>query len=232
MSFSAIVLAAGSGSRMHSALPKQYMPLEGKPVLYYSLKAFQESPVDEIVLVVPNGDEEYALKEIVCRFGFDKVHSIAAGQDTRAGSVLNGIKAAKSDHVLIHDSARAFVTGELIKRMMDAAVAFKAAAAAVPEKNTIKVADSDGYVTSTPDRSTLWEIQTPQGFEKDLLLEGYEKTGGMPSEKITDDAMVVELSGCSKVKLVMGEYTNIKITTPEDLEIGRMILKNRLTSGS
>lgn len=230
MSFSAIVLAAGSGSRMRSALPKQYMPLEGKPVLYYSLKAFQESPVDEIVLVVPHGDKEYALKEIVCRFGFDKVHSIVEGQDTRSGSVLNGIRSAKSDYVLIHDSARAFVTGELIKKMMDAAVTFKAAAAAVPEKNTIKTADRDGYVTSTPDRSSLWEIQTPQSFDKALLLEGYEKTSGLPSEKITDDAMVVELSGLSKVKLVMGEYTNIKITTPEDLEIGRMILKNRLTS--
>lgn len=238
MKYSAIVLAAGSGKRMHADLPKQYMDLFGKPLIYYALDAFEKSPVDEIILVVTPGHIDYCVKEIVHRFGFRKVTKVVAGGKERSESVLRGLESAEGDYVLIHDGARPFLSQEVIGRMMDAVQKYRAAIAAVPEKNTIKEGDSDHFVTDTPDRSKLWEIQTPQAFERKLLFDAYQrilsKDPGLSMAGLTDDAMVVEEGGClsdgirPRIKLIEGDYFNIKITTREDLVFGKAILENML----
>lgn len=235
MKYSAIVLAAGSGKRMHAGLPKQYMDLCGKPLIYYALAAFEESPVDEIVLVVNPGHIDYCQREIVERFGFHKVDRIIEGGSERSESVRNGIEAAQGDYVLIHDGARPFLSQEVIGRMMDAVQKYRAAIAAVPEKNTIKEGDSDHWVTSTLDRSRLWEIQTPQAFDRQLISEAYQRLLSEDPDcsmaSLTDDAMVVEEGGRMpdgshpRIQLIQGDYFNIKITTPEDLVFGEAILK-------
>lgn len=238
VTYTAVVLAAGSGRRMKSDLPKQYMDLSGKPLIYYALKAFQDSPIPEIVLVVSKGDIDYCRREIVERFQLDKVKEIVEGGNERAESVLNGLEASSGEYVLIHDGARAFLTQDVITRMMEGVLEYKAAVAAVPEKNTIKVVDSENYVKSTPDRSSLWEIQTPQAFDRELLLNSYKKIiqdcqGEFDYSKLTDDAMVVEKAGLvidgrsPKIKLIMGDYQNIKMTTPEDIPYGEFLIQSR-----
>lgn len=235
MKYSAIVLAAGSGKRMHAGLPKQYMDLLGKPLIYYALEAFEKSPVDEIILVVTPGHIDYCVKEIVHRFGFRKVTKVVAGGKERSESVLRGLESAEGDYVLIHDGARPFLSQEVIGRMMDAVQKYRAAIAAVPEKNTIKEGDSDHWVTSTLDRSRLWEIQTPQAFDRQLISEAYQRLLSEDPDcsmaSLTDDAMVVEEGGRMpdgshpRIQLIQGDYFNIKITTPEDMVFGEAILK-------
>ncbi len=252
--FTAVILAAGSGSRMHSDTPKQYMELSGKPLICHTIEAFERSAVDEIVLVVTPGDVEYVLDEIVEKYHYDKVVSIVEGGSERSESVLNGTVEAEGDYVLIHDGARAFITEEIIARMMDAVVKYKACIAAVPEKNTIKVAEpaedvemkedastsadigsvkdesTAPVVAGTLDRSMLWEIQTPQAFDRQLLLDSYAAVleGEPDMASITDDAMVVESGNPGmRIRLVMGDYMNIKVTTPEDMIFGEAILASR-----
>lgn len=224
--YSAIVLAAGSGSRMHSKVPKQYMELLGHPIIYYTLKAFEESNVDEVVLVVREGDEEYVQNEIVNKYGFEKVSSIVIGGNTRTESVFNGISEAKGEFVLIHDGARCFVSVDLINKMA-AEVENGSCIAAVPSKDTIKTSDEDGFVTSTPDRSAVWVVQTPQAFNRKSLISAYNKIELLTdSEKnaLTDDSMIMEFAG-EKVRLIPAEYSNIKVTTPIDLEFGKNLIK-------
>lgn len=221
----AIVLAGGKGSRMNSDIPKQYMKLLGEPVLYYSLKAFENSEVDEIVLVVGKGDIQLC-KELVKKYGFLKVCNIVEGGSERYYSVLNGLRAISDcEYVFIHDGARPCVTEEVIARCMLDVKKYAACVAAVPVKDTIKIADSDGFAQSTPDRSCLWQIQTPQCFEYNLVKNAYE-TMAADDERgnITDDAMVVEKYSNRKVKLTMGSYENIKITTPEDIYVAEIFL--------
>ena len=214
----AIVLAAGSGRRMGGDIPKQYMELSGKPVIYYSLKVFQDSVVDDIVLVVSDEYIEYCRKEIVERYGFSKVTDIISGGRERYDSVRNGLEACESaDYVLIHDGARPFVDEKLIARLIDTVKECQACVAAVPVKDTIKIADGDGFVKETPDRSLLWQIQTPQAFFYPLILDAYEKMFARGEVSVTDDSMVLEQMTEHKVKLVQGSYQNLKITTPEDL---------------
>ena len=198
----------------------------GKPVLYYSLAAFEKSPIEEIVLVTGAGEEAYCREEIVQKFGISKVKAIVSGGKERWQSSYQGICAASGDYVLVHDGARPFITADVISRMMENALLHKAAIAAVPSKDTIKVADENGFVQETPERSHLWAIQTPQAFSRELLLSSYQKLISMDNPPvITDDAMVVEYATDEKVRLVMGDYTNIKLTTPEDLPIGEAILR-------
>jgi 2-C-methyl-D-erythritol 4-phosphate cytidylyltransferase len=226
--FSGIILAAGSGKRMNSDIPKQYMELDKKPIVYYTLKAFEESIVDEIILVVPEGDISYVKTDIIEKNGLKKVTQIVPGGSERIWSVKNGIEASKGQFVLIHDGARAFVTPDLINKMAEAAETYKSAIAAVPAKDTIKVSDKKGYVNSTPDRNTLWIVQTPQAFQRQELIEAYDRLdeASVISKYVTDDAGIMEAAG-APVKLVMGEYTNIKVTTPEDLAVGKAILASR-----
>ena len=235
--YAAVVLSAGTGKRMKSDIPKQYMLLDGKPVIYYSLKAFQESPVSQIVLVCGKNDIAYCTKEIVQKYNLTKVSAIVAGGKERHHSVYEGLKAIRgAEYVLIHDGARPMVDGEIIDRMIEGVRKEQACVAAMPVKDTIKLADRNGYVEHTPDRSLLWQIQTPQAFSYPLIKSAYETildegrrqdAGIDDSVVITDDAMAAELVTGRKVRLIEGSYKNIKITTPEDIGVAEFFLQSR-----
>lgn len=222
----AIVLAAGAGKRMGADVPKQYLPLAGKPVMVYSLEAFEQSNVNGIVLVVAPGEVDYVKQEIVEKYHISKVVAIVEGGAERYDSVYRGLLAAESDYVLIHDCARAFLTQDIIARAMDSVIKYKACVVGMPVKDTIKLADEENYVASTPKRSLVWSVQTPQCFAYDLVLKAYEQLQLSDKTDVTDDAMVVEQMLHIPVKLIEGSYDNIKVTTPEDLTLGEQILNN------
>lgn len=224
----AIVLAAGKGSRMESRIHKQYLELDGCPLLCHALAAFENSPVNRVILVAGAGEEEFCRREIVEAYGFRKVTAVVTGGKERYHSVYEGLKAAEGcERVLIHDGARPCVTTEIINRALEGAAIYGACAVGMPVKDTIKIADSEGNASHTPDRSRLWMIQTPQAFSYKLVREAYDRLFENPSmEKgITDDAMVVETMTKQKVHLIKGSYENIKVTTPEDLDIAEIFLK-------
>ena len=228
----AICLAAGQGKRMESKVQKQYLLIEDKPVLYYALKAFQDSSIEEVVLVVGIGEEEYCKKEIVDRYGFTKVKNIVAGGKERYHSVFHGLQAVEeADYILIHDGARPFLTQDIIARCIEGVKEYKACVTGMPVKDTIKLADAEQNIESTPERSRVWMIQTPQAFAYPLIKEAYttlidqEEKGIKTSIPVTDDAMVVEYFLNQKVHLVYGSYENIKITTPEDMRIAEVFVK-------
>lgn len=231
----AIVLAAGSGSRMHNDVKKQYMEIGGKPLIYYSLKAFEESVIDDIVLVVSRGDVDYVKKDIVAKYGFDKVVAVVEGGLARYHSVRLGLQATNKDYdyAFIHDGARPFIDREIIMRALQAVKEYKACVVGMPAKDTIKIADEKGFAASTPDRNLMWTIQTPQVFSYKMILELYQRLDREEGElmakgiNITDDAMVVEYYTDTKVKLVEGSYDNIKITTPEDIAVAEAIIERR-----
>lgn len=224
----AIVLAAGQGTRMGGKTAKQYLLLDGRPVLYYALLAFEKSMVDEIILVAGEKDLPFCRTEIVEKYGFSKVTRIVAGGKERYHSVYQGLKAAGgADYVLIHDGARPFVSDDIISRTIEAVKKEKACVVAMPVKDTIKIANEDHYAIETPNRRKVWMIQTPQAFSYDLILHAYEKVLASGDAVITDDAMVLEKAENIPVKLVQGSYTNIKITTPEDMKIAEIFLKDR-----
>ena len=257
----AIVLSAGKGLRMGGSTPKQYMELCGKPVLAYSLLAFENSIVDDIVIVCGKGDEDYVRKEIVEKYSVKKVSKIVAGGEERYNSVYNGLLACEPGetktrperrianpslplsvryrktvsrrktvaedeerYVFIHDGARPLITPEIIEQLYNEVKEKKAVVAACHVKDTIKVAAENGEVLSTPDRSTLWQVQTPQVFEFELIKASYEKLIAS-GENATDDAMVAEKHSGQKVFLCDTGYANIKITTPEDLVLAESLLK-------
>ena len=228
----AIILAAGQGKRMNSAVRKQYLLIAGKPVLYYSLKAFEESLIDDIVLVAGNGEIDFCQKEIVEKYGISKVRTVTAGGKERYHSVAYGLAAVKwdCDYVFIHDGARPFINASIIERAFLCVQETAACVVGMPVKDTIKLADKDGYVESTPNRSDVWQIQSPQVFEKKLIATAYEKLIAQENQlnaanvSITDDAMVVEYFMQKPIKLIEGSYENIKITTPEDLKMAELFL--------
>ncbi|MBO5302969.1 MAG: 2-C-methyl-D-erythritol 4-phosphate cytidylyltransferase [Lachnospiraceae bacterium] len=224
----AIVLAGGSGKRMGSACKKQYLELDGKPVLYYALKAFQDSPlIDEIILVT--NEPEFCMKELVFKHNMDKVIKTVPGGRERYHSVYNGLKALQDEkmcsYVLIHDGARPFVTEDIIYRSIEAAKEYQACVVGMPAKDTIKIADGMGFADVTPERSSVWMVQTPQTFAFPLIMQAYEQIQKNTPKGITDDAMVVESQQLARVKLIEGSYENIKLTTPEDMEIAEVFLK-------
>jgi 2-C-methyl-D-erythritol 4-phosphate cytidylyltransferase len=230
--FAAVVLSAGVGKRMGSEVPKQYLPINKKPVIYYSLKAFEDSPVSEIILVTGKDDVTYCRTEIVEKYQLRKVTAIVPGGAERYDSVYEGLKAIReADYVLIHDGARPMVTSDIIARCMEAVQKEDACVAGMPVKDTIKRVDVNEYTEETPDRRFLWQVQTPQTFSYPLILEAYEKLQQLLQEApeqlptITDDAMVAEYFLHKKVKLVRGSYENIKITTQEDLLCAELFLK-------
>lgn len=221
--YTAVVLAGGTGKRMNSDIPKQYLEINGKPILAYSLEAFQNSQVDSIVVVCKAGDEEYIQKEFVDKYHINKVTAICVGGKERYNSVYNGLKACgETDYVLIHDGARPYVSDSIIRRNMEEVVKFQAVVTAVVATDTIKIADDEGYVVSTPVRKNCYAIQTPQTFEYDLIYEAYDKyinaLEAGEEIQVTDDAQVMELYMKKRVKLIEGEYTNIKITNPSDIK--------------
>lgn len=229
----AIVLAAGQGKRMQSKVHKQYLLLQDKPVLFYALKAFEDSFIDDIVLVVGKDEEEYCRKEIIDKYGLKKVRAIVEGGKERYHSVAYGIKAIhwECNYIFIHDGARPFINREILNRVFEQVKKSKACVVGMPVKDTVKIADEAGFVESTPNRARVWQIQTPQVFEAEVISEAYSRllTEEMrllsEGVTVTDDAMVVEYFMKLPVKLVEGSYQNIKITTPEDLEIARSFLQ-------
>ena len=225
--YAAIVLAAGSGKRMNSQVHKQYLIIQDRPVLYYSLKEFEDSAVDEIVLVVGKGEEEFCRREIVDKYGISKVKAIVEGGKERYHSVFEGLtQTSDADYVLIHDGARPFVKQEIIRRCMQEVQKYQACVVGMPVKDTIKIADEEGYAKQTPDRKNVWMIQTPQTFSYALIYEAYEEMLKTEDAAITDDAMVLERIKGKKSKLIEGSYRNIKITTPEDLLIANVYLQH------
>ncbi len=229
----AIVLAAGQGKRMHSDVHKQYMLINDRPVIFYALKCFEESFIDEIILVVGKGEISYCREEIVEKYGFLKVSHIVEGGSERYHSVANGLKAVNGEgYVFIHDGARPFINEDILLRTYEAVKEYGACVAGMPVKDTIKIADEDNFALQTPNRKSLWQVQTPQVFTIKLAKDAYNKLLENENElkakgiQITDDAMVVETLMKHPVKLVEGSYENIKITTPEDIDIANVFFRN------
>ena len=225
MNISAIVLAAGNGKRMGADIPKQFLKINGEYILTKTLRVFQDSSViSDIVLVTGEEWIDFCRDEIVGKEGFSKVRHIITGGKERYDSSYAGIlQCPNSDYVFIHDAARPYITEEILIRTAEEVQKYLAVAVGVPSKDTIKIVDDDGFVTDTPLRKNVWNIQTPQAFSYSLIRAAYEIMLEEGMQGITDDAMVVEASRLSRVKLVMGAYTNIKITTPDDLKIGEKI---------
>ena len=216
----AIILAAGQGKRMGTAVPKQFLEIDGIPVIVRTLRVFDESPlIDRIILVAQEDYTDYCRTEIIERYGFSKNVRIVAGGKERYQSVWNALLVCEgTDYVMIHDGARPFADQKILARADEAMRKYGAAAAGMPSKDTVKIADDDGFAVSTPDRSHVWIIQTPQAFSYSLIRKANELL--MAEDRmagVTDDAMIVEASGLARVRLFEGSYKNIKITTPEDL---------------
>ncbi|MCC8029442.1 MAG: 2-C-methyl-D-erythritol 4-phosphate cytidylyltransferase [Lachnospiraceae bacterium] len=230
----AIILAAGRGSRMHSDTPKQFLLLADRPVLCYSLQVFQESFVDEIILVTGEGQEEYCREKIVGKYGFSKVTQIIRGGKERYDSVYRGLCASEGcDYVYIHDGARPFLDADILERARQCVEECGACAAGMPVKDTIRVVDEHKCSVSTPDRNHVWQMQTPQVFSYTLIRNAYDRLfAGGDMQGVTDDAMVAERMLSRPVRLFEGSYRNIKITTPEDILTAGILLKpqNKITS--
>lgn len=219
MNVAAIIVAAGSGSRMGSDIPKQFMEVGGKPVLAYTLDKFQNcTKIDEIIIVT-RSDSIVLCKSIVDTYGYSKVSVITEGGSTRQQSVKLGLAQMSSEpgYVLIHDGARPMIAIDTISKCIDSVVEHNAAAVGVPMKDTVKYSDNGKFITKTVDRSRLWLIQTPQAFEKNLILQCHERADSEGFDA-TDDCMLAEHFGIN-VALVEGEYENIKITSPSDIYI-------------
>ncbi len=230
----AIVLAGGKGTRMHTDTAKQYLLLCGKPLLYYSLCAFENSFVNKIILVTGEDEISHCRTEIVEKYKFKKVTQIVAGGKERYHSTAAGLAALEQeecDYVFIHDGARPFVTDEILKRAYETVQSCQTAVTAMPVKDTIKVADKEGFATETPNRNSLYLIQTPQTFSFHSINNAYHKLLEHEADleqrgiQITDDAMVMETFGEHRIRLIEGSYRNIKITTPEDLIVAEALLQ-------
>ncbi len=216
-----IVVAAGRGQRLNSKVPKALVLLKGKPLIAYCLKVFEDHPgIDGVVIVGVGG---FLSQFIRLTRPFKKVRAVMAGGLKRSDSVKCGLRALSQDTdiVLVHDAARPFVENVMINRLFGALKKNKAAIVGVPVKFTVKKIDRKTLnIQETPARDLLWEAQTPQGFHKDILVKAHAKKF---KEEATDDAMMVERMG-GRVKMVWGSYRNIKITTPEDINLARQLL--------
>lgn len=218
MKVSAILVAGGSGTRMQSEIPKQYLPLERKPIARYSFDLFIGMP--EVAQMIVVCDPLYRQ-----HFSSPKKVDFALPGERRQDSVYNGLQlvASDADLVCIHDAARPLITESLVRRVLDAAALHGAATAGMPLKFTVKeTGKGSTFVASTPDRSLLWEIQTPQVIRPDWLIKGFFKAEA-EGLNVTDDVSLVELLG-HPVTIIEGSYANLKITTPEDLAIAKSLL--------
>lgn len=223
---SSIIVAAGSGSRMKAGVNKQYLYLSGKPVLAHTLLVFQKCElIDEIILVIGKKDMEVCKEEVIKKYKIKKVKILVEGGDTRQDSMYLGLKKVnpKSDIVITHDGARPLIHQNTLMKCIESTLEYKATIVAVPVKDTIKIVDDDLNVQSTPKRSTLWSVQTPQTFEYNLLKKAHKKAKD-DNFIGTDDAMLVERLN-HPIKVIKGHYDNIKITTPEDLIMAESIIK-------
>lgn len=224
----AIILSAGKGKRMNSDISKQYLEINDKPIIYYTLKTFEESNVDEIIIVVGKGDVEYVKKEIIDKYNISKITNIVEGGEERYDSVINGLEDLNDeDLVLIHDGARPLIKIEEINRIIEEVKTSGACIAGMPSKDTIKIVNKEGEVVSTPERKNVWQIQTPQAFDVEIIKLAYKKMREADDKTITDDAMVIEKYTDAKIKVIETSYENIKVTTPEDLIFVEKIIENR-----
>ncbi len=226
MKADAVIVSAGKGLRFMEGKKKQFYFLEGKPILAHALDTFETcSLIRSVRLVVGQDDMDYCLKEIVEKYRFQKVSKIVPGGKRRQESVKNGIDTLPrdADIVAIHDGVRPLVTRTMIEDSIHSAVRYGAVVLAMPVKETIKMSNPDGTVLKTLDREFLWQIQTPQTFQVDVIREAHSRAtqDGFVG---TDDASLVERLGM-KVHILPGSYTNIKITTPEDLVLANLFLK-------
>jgi 2-C-methyl-D-erythritol 4-phosphate cytidylyltransferase len=221
-----IIVSAGKGHRFMKGKKKQFYLLADKPILAHTLDKFENCPlIHSILLVVGQEDMDYCLKEIIEKYQYRKISQIVPGGKRRQESVKNGIDflSKDTDIVVIHDGVRPFVTKEMIEESIRSAVRFQAVVMAMPVKETVKMVQRDGTVLKTLDRDSLWQIQTPQTFQVNVIKEAHYRA--MEDGFIgTDDASLVERLGV-KVRILPGSYTNIKITTPEDLMLAHLILQ-------
>jgi 2-C-methyl-D-erythritol 4-phosphate cytidylyltransferase len=227
MHVAAIIVAAGAGRRIGGATPKSYLPIAGRPLILRTVdRIFSSQLVAEVILVV-NADEiercRHLLETDVALKG--RPYVLQAGGATRQHSVRHGLQkiSADTDVVMIHDGARPFVSAALIDLCIAAAAAHGAAVVGLPVRDTIKQVGKDGYVQSTPERAGLWEIQTPQIFQRELIVAAHD-WAAREGVEATDDAMVVERMDKS-VFVVAGERTNFKITVPEDLLLAEALIR-------
>lgn len=223
MEMSVIIAAGGKGTRMGAEKNKVFLKLCGRKIIAWTIEVFEKNPLVKDIVVVTGENEIKECGELVKRCGFEKVSAIVLGGATRRESVANGLKYVKSAFTAVHDAARAFVTEKVICDTASDAEKYGAAAPGVLCKDTIKISDKDGFVESTPERNRLYMIQTPQIFETELLKAAHAQP---MNAEATDDCMLVENIG-HKVKISAGSYENIKLTTPEDMLTGEMILKRR-----
>ena len=221
----AVIVAAGKGRRMGTEISKQFLPLCGKEILAHTVEKFEKAACIRDIILVTGGDALQDVRQMVQEYGWKKIISVTEGGKERQDSVFLGLQQVPQDTeiVLIHDGVRPFVTEEILERSIAAAKETGGCVAGVPAKDTIKVCDAEGFAIATPDRSTLRQIQTPQTFRRKEILAAYEKAKA-DGFLGTDDASVAEHSGCP-VRVIMGSYRNIKITTKEDLLIGAAFLK-------
>lgn len=221
----AVIVAAGKGKRMGTEISKQFLPLGGKEILAHTVEKFEKAACIRNIILVTGKDSLQDVREMAQEYGWRKIISVTAGGKERQDSVFLGLQQVPQDTeiVLIHDGVRPFVTEKILERSITAAEEAGGCVAGVPAKDTIKVCNAEGFAVATPDRSTLWQIQTPQTFRKETILSAYQaaKADGFLG---TDDASVAEHSGYP-VWVIMGSYRNIKITTKEDLLIGEAFLK-------
>ncbi len=221
----AVIVAAGKGKRMGTDISKQFLPLCGKEILAHTVEVFERAVNIRDIVLVTGADSQQDVKDMVQEYGWNKVVSVVIGGKERQDSVWNCLQAVAEDTeiVLIHDGVRPFVTEDILNHSIETALEMGGCVAGVPAKDTIKVCNGENIAVATPDRSTLWQIQTPQTFRRELIVNAYEKAkdGGFIG---TDDASMAEYSGYP-VKVIMGSYRNIKITTKEDLLIGEAFIK-------
>lgn len=225
MRTSAIIPAAGSGSRMNRDISKQYLLLDGKPLLVHTLEVFEASPlIDAVLVVVPPGDMESVRDDVLAPWNLKKVSGIIPGGRERQDSVLAGVEALDpdTDMVVIHDAVRPFITIELISRCIHVAAQEGSVTVGVPVKDTVKEVDPEGRVMRTCDRNRLWLTQTPQAFRKEII-ETAHRTALRDGFRGTDDTSLVERLGMT-VRMIRGDYRNIKVTTPEDLLVAEALL--------
>ena len=221
-----VIVAAGTGSRMKADINKQFIKLNNKEILAYTIDKFYNSKlINDIVVVIKEEEQDYFIKNIKEKYNFKRI-KIAYGGKERQDSVYNGIKMLREDCniVLVHDGARPFVEESIIENCINEAKLNNAIVVGVKVKDTIKVVNSENIIIETPNRNSLWAVQTPQVFKYEVIKKAYEDAF-KNNYYGTDDAMLVERIGY-KVKMVEGSYNNIKITTPEDLKFGEQILKN------
>lgn len=214
---SAVILAAGSSTRM--GVPKQFLPLHGQPLLAHTLLAFQACDAIQEIVVVARLEDIEKIKELAQAKNITKLTKVVEGGSSRRESARCGAQACNSEskYFAVHDGARPLITPQIIEEVVSVAKEYGAAAAAVPTKDTIKQVDANGFVVGTPPREMLWNVQTPQIFRRDLYLQALDNCEKTNTE-VTDDCQMVELLGHT-IKLVKSSYTNIKVTTPEDINI-------------